>query len=390
MARTWTETPKKLSRIRRIDAAGRALFPSDKRRPAADADDPRRILVIELWHIGDVVLSTAMLGALRQKFPAAKITLLAKPHAQELLRGSGLADEIITFDFPWTAFTGKYLPWRYRPLKLLSVFRRLRRANFDLCIDCRMDLRSNIVAYLSGAKRRIGYDFGGGSFLLTDAVPATPDDHHKVHDWLALLAPLGITNVEQHPRLAVTDDEMATAREWLRGEGILGKRIVAIHPGARERVRRWDLSNFAAIAEHAEKQLGARVVVILDQEGYGRELATKTEAHPFSGSLRQMMAVIACSDVLVCNDSGPMHIAAALGTKVIAIFGPQRKEWYGPFGDGHRVVEQPDIACRPCFDSCIFAEPICLTRLDVAAAISALDDVLGGSSRASVPIASQG
>ena len=385
MARTWTETPKKLSRIRRIDAVGGAIFPAAKGKLATKAGAPERILVIELWHIGDVVLSTAMLGALRESYPAAKITLLAKPHAEELLRHSGLADEIVTFDFPWTAFTGKYLPWRYRPLKLLDVFRRLRRGRFDLCIDCRMDLRSNIVAYLSGAKRRIGYDLGGGSFLLTDAVPAAPDEHHKVQDWLALLAPLGITNVEQHPRLVVSDDEKATAREWLKAEGILGKRIVAIHPGARERVRRWDLSNFAAIAEHAEKMHDTRAVIILDGEGYGRELATKTEAHPFTGTLRQMMALIACSDVLVCNDSGPMHIAAALGTPVVAIFGPQRKEWYGPYGKGHRVVEQPEIACRPCFDSCIFAEPICLTRLDVAGAIGALNDVLGASP--AVPLA---
>ena len=390
MARTWTETPRNLSRIRRIDSVGRALFPSGNHSRSAEAADPQRILVIELWHIGDVVLSTAMLGALREKFPAARITLLAKPHAEELLRGSGLADEIITFDFPWTAFSGKYLPWRYRPLKLLNVFRRLRGGRFDLCIDCRMDLRSNIVAYLSGATRRIGYDFGGGTFLLTNAVHATPDDHHKVHDWLALLAPLGITNVEQHPRLAVTESEKAAAREWLRGEGLLGKRIVAIHPGARERVRRWDFSNFAAVAERAEKKHGAGVVVILDGEGYGGELAVNTAARPFSGTLRQLMALIACSDVLVCNDSGPMHIAAALGTSVIAIFGPQRKEWYGPYGSGHRVVEQPEIACRPCFDSCIFAEPICLTRLDVAEAISALDDVLGASGGAAVPATARG
>jgi heptosyltransferase-2 len=378
VARTWTETPKKLNRIRRIDAVGRTLFRPKQSRadlPAA-ANDPKRILVIELWHIGDVVLSTAMLRALRERFPKARITLLAKPHAVELLRGSGLADEIVTFDFPWTAFSGKYLPWRYRPFKFLNLFAKLRKSEFDLCIDCRMDLRSNLVAYLSGAKRRIGYDFGGGAFLLTDAVRAAPDEHHKVYDWLALLAPLGITDVEQHPYLAISEEEKVAMRERLKGQGLLGKPLVAIHPGARERVRRWDPANFAAIANHAVKVNGADVIVILDQENYGREIAASAPVQLFSGTLREMMALLACCDVLVCNDSGPMHIAAALGTRVIAIFGPQRKEWYGPFGSGHRVVEQSDIACRPCFDSCIFSEPICLTRLDSAGAIEALDEVL--------------
>lgn len=369
MARTWAETPRKAAWLRRVDRVGRRL-----RRVAGPPwnGEPRSILVVELWHIGDVVLSTAALSALRRRFPTARISLLAKPHAEVLLRESGLVDDFITFDFPWTAFTSKYVPWRYNPLKLLGLFRALRKRRFDASIDCRMDLRSNVLTFLSGAKRRIGYDFGGGAFLLTDAIPARPDAEHKVHDWLRLLAPLGVDTLEDAPRIALSQGERDAAERKLRALGLLRRPLVIVHPGARQKLRRWGLEKFAAVADYVAG-LGADVLVVADEEGYGKDLKAGSPVRFFSGDLRELMSVLACADLLICNDSGPMHIAAALGTPVIAVFGPQRKLWYGPYGPGHRVVMQDEMPCRPCFDSCIFSEPVCLTRLDADAVIAELD-----------------
>jgi heptosyltransferase-2 len=371
MARTWTETPRKLERIRRIDKIGRALTRPRKPASAARAD-PARILVLELWHIGDVVLSTAVLSALRERYPAARITLLAKPHASDLLRHSGLVDEIIEIDFPWTAFTGKYQPWKYNPIAFVRLFTKLRNRRFDLSIDCRMDLRSNLVAFLAGAERRIGYDFGGGSFLLTDALPARPDADHKVVDWLRLLEPLGGSREGHHPLLKVSRSEANAAATRLKSLGLLQRPLIAIHPGARQPVRRWALENFADVARHAVNALGADVVVLGDKSGYG-DVLSGDRIHLVLGDLREMMAVLSHCDLLVCNDSGPMHVAAALGVPVVALFGPQRKEWYGPFGANHRVVGEEEMPCRPCFDSCIYAEPVCMMRITPAAVNAELD-----------------
>src|SRR5687767_2238098 len=185
---------------------------------------------------------TPILRALRDRFPGAEITLLAKPHAEELLRESGLADKIITFDFPWTAKAEKYKPSRYDRRLMGDLIRRLRSENFDLAIDGRMDARSSALAYATGAPTRIGYDFGGGGFLLTHALRASPDDHHRAHDWLKLLEPLddgrwqgGAPTTPSElgkryaPRLTISLAERADAERLLRSFGIRdGELIVGI------------------------------------------------------------------------------------------------------------------------------------------------------------------
>lgn len=190
LAQTWRVTPAKRFVLGILGGVGAAAAPLLKILwpPRRQNDESvRRILVIELWLLGDVVLMTPMLRALRERFPGAEITVLAKPHAEELLRESGLADKIITFDFPWTAKADKYKPSRYDRRLVRDLIRRLRGENFDLAIDGRMDARSSALAYATGAPTRIGYDFGGGGFLLTHALRASPDDHHRAHDWLKLL-----------------------------------------------------------------------------------------------------------------------------------------------------------------------------------------------------------
>ncbi|MDP9200792.1 MAG: glycosyltransferase family 9 protein, partial [Gemmatimonadota bacterium] len=177
----------------------------------------KRILVIEPWNIGDVVLATPMLRALRKRYPGAEISLLAKPHARDLLYSSGLVDEIVVYDLPWTAQKNKY-PLAPSAMKgMRKLVHRLRERHFDVTLDSRMDIRSNLLAALTGAPHRIGYDIGGGGWLLTDVLPSERDDFHKIDDWLALLALLGdsqgSSSREQHlPTLVVTEAERAIAR----------------------------------------------------------------------------------------------------------------------------------------------------------------------------------
>jgi heptosyltransferase-2 len=375
MARSWADSPVKRARIRRIDDVLHAVIRPRSPEQFSPVSAPKRILVIELWQVGDVVLSSAALVALRANFPDARITLLAKAHAEELLRHADLVDEFIAFDFPWTAFRGKYRPWRYDLVRLAQLFRRLRGEKFDVSIDARMDVRSNVVAFLSGAKRRIGYDAGGGASLLTDALPAHPEDSHKVTDWLELLQPLGIRPAPYMPLLVVSPDEKHAAETRLRKLGLLERPLVMIHPGAGQKVRRLEPEKFSAIAEHAVSHLGADVVVLLDDTGVGERVKPRVPVHYIAATLREMMALLSCAALLVANDSGPMHIAAALGIPVVAIFGPQRPEWYGPYGQKNRVVYQRVMPCRPCFDSCIFAEPICIIGIQPETVIAAMDEL---------------
>lgn len=365
MAQTWPVTRGKRVALKVLDIVGlgASLLPRLIWRPRRDAGKGiRKILVIEIWLIGDVVLVTPLLQALRARFPHSRIALLAKPHAEELLRNSGLADEIITFDFPWTANKGKYRPSRYDRRALASLIGRLRGEKFDLTIDCRMDVRSNVVAFATGAPRRIGYDFGGGSYLLTDALPAAPDDHHKVDDWLALLQPIDkggwVQNAVSHaltekfkPRLRVTPDERAEAARRLRSLGFLEEDlIIGIHPGASQPRRRWPLEDFAWVADSLLARHSGKSLVFLDPENYGERMALQSDARFLSTTLRELMATLTHCDVLICSDSGPMHIADALGVPVVGVFTTGNPVWHRPFGDnqiavghgtGHEFVSYP-------------------------------------------------
>ena len=334
MAQTWRVTPAKVAVFRIIDTLALPVRPF--LRPRSPRGEVRSILVMEPWHIGDVVLATPVLRALRERFPDARLSLLGKAYAEELLRHSGLVDEVIVFDLPWTSKTAKYSPGRYDVADLKGLIARLRSRQFDLTVDARMDLRSNIVTYLSGAPRRIGYDFGGGSFLLTDRIPADPDRRHRVDDWLELLTPLGMTG-KFEPLLRVTDEERTRAAATLASSGIVaGDTVVAIHGGASDPRRQWPEENYRNVATRLTETLGARIVYFPEPGTPHRDVSFASAT--IRCSLRDMMAILTHCKLLVCNDSGPMHIADALDVPVVAVFLTGNPVWHRPYRAGQEVV----------------------------------------------------
>jgi heptosyltransferase-2 len=377
MAQTRTITRKKLAALGVLDLASRTLH-GVYRPPAPRNPTPASFLVMEPWGIGDVVLSTALLKALRANYPGASITLLAKPHAEQLLAHSDLVDEIITFDFPWTSFTRKFAPARYVPSEFQDLIRRLRSRDFDVSLDARRDIRSNVIAYLAGARRRIGYDFGGGSHLLTDVVPSGTQGDHKISDWLALLRPLGVASDEGFPpSLKVTESEKEHARSRLGAFGMSTETsTIGIHPGASHAVRHWDARKFAAVIDRLVTELRVQVLVFEERDGDSASILTQSRVPRIRSDLRGFMALVSQCDLLLCSDSGPMHIANALDVPVTALFGPQRREWYGPRGKLDNVVQVDEMPCRPCFDACIFSTPHCMDGITVDVVVSAVGSQL--------------
>ncbi|HVD59465.1 MAG TPA: glycosyltransferase family 9 protein [Gemmatimonadaceae bacterium] len=349
MAETWRITPGKRLALATVDAVARPF--SRLFHPRVNGDDGIwKILVVELWNIGDVVIATTALQALRARYPDAWIAFLGKPHAEEVLRGTGLVDEVITYDFPWTSETDKYQRSRYDRRSLKELFRRLREEKYDLTIDCRMDFRSNLVTYATRAKRRVGYAFGGGSFLLTDAISAAPLRDHKVRDWLRLLEALGsrrgaslLSRNEDGkpfvPHLTLLPEERQAAAAKLEEMGIAPRDlIIAVHVGASNADKRWPSEKFAQVADSIADSYGAKIVVLVDPEGYGANLPLRNPAIYLKSGLRELMALIGSCDLLLCNDSAPMHIADALGVPVVAVFTTGNPRWYGPSGKLQRVV----------------------------------------------------
>jgi lipopolysaccharide heptosyltransferase II len=376
-------TPRRHRLARIGDRLIRLLFRARRAAPTrAPEREPARILAVELWGLGDLVLATPALQSLRAAFPKAYIALLAAPEAEILLRHQTAVDDVIPWRAPWK--TGRTLRSLFGPAavrSLRSLRRTLRSRRFDTALDFRGDFRDNVVLWLSGAPRRIGFDFAGGGGLLTDVVPSHPD-RHQADQALDVVAAVGGKSLQYGPRLWLSAHEIVWASRWLeehgleRGEGPL----VAIHPGAHWPGRRWETSRFARLAEALASEHGARILLVGGPEDAGLVRAVAREIRSpcvaVEPELRFLIALLAAADLFVGSDSGPIHIATAVGTPVVALFGPQRPEWFGPCGDGHRVAIA-DVPCRPC-DQVVCARPSdsCMLRLDVQGVLELCDEPL--------------
>ncbi len=305
------------------------------------------------------------LRSLRNQYPNASVTLLTSPKTVPLLENTGLVDKLVVVRVPWAQHYSrwrKYSPFTPLWIELLRTIRMLRLERFDLAFSARADLRENFIMWLAEVNRRVGYGFGGGAFFLTDVAIPDLENPHFSRRWLRLLETVGKRPTVREPLLHVTSEERSSAERCLAQGGIPNDEfVVGIHPGARSAIRQWGEENFQILAKRLHAEFSLKIVWFRDP---GQELQDGEDLQ-VSLPLRQFMGVLAQCQLLICNDSGPMHIATALGVPVVAIFGPTQPAWFGPLGTNNRIVIQPNFWCRPCFDYCIFDQPYCLRTISV-------------------------
>lgn len=343
------------------------LFPLKSGKPARAVDD---ILIFEPGLLGDIVMLVPFLQNLRACYPASRIALLGRSGPSETLLAKRLLDEVIAIPIPWRSQVSRWK--RNNPLTLnwLRFFKdvlALRSRKFDLGFAAGWsgDFRGNVVLWLAGAKIRVGYGYAGGKHFLTDI--AVPDVRrpHVVDRNLQLLSHLGIPVVPFQDALPLAEHAKASAKRLLAHQGITPQDlVVGIHPGAGAEIREWGDERFAAIANQLANRFGAKILWFSDPQK-PKPLPLGLKATPLALSLPDFEATVAQCQLFICNDSGPMHLAAALKIPVIAVFGAQRPEWFGPWGEGHKVAIRPDMWCRPCADNCIFDQPYCLRLVSV-------------------------
>lgn len=360
------------------------------RKPTRTRNDAEigKILVMEYANLGDIVLLLPFLQNLRLHYPLARITLLASPKASPLLKGLNLVDEIIPIRVPQGMYFSAWQRFNFfSPLWLQAwrCLRELREREFDLALTARIDVLDNWMLWMTGAARRMGYALHGGRFFLTDVVKPDLDNVHGSDRWLAMLRTLGKPVLERVPRLNTLPEENQRGWEYLEGKGI-GERdfVIGIHPGARTAIRQWGDENFRAVAERLAQQFPVKILWFQDPVSGDQNREAPLGSIAVKLDLRPFMAVLARCQLLICNDSGPMHIAAAMGVPVVSVFGPTKLEWFGPLGTGHRVVIRNGFWCRPCGDHCIFAKPYCLRTITVGEVFDAVAEAilsLGGATR---------
>jgi heptosyltransferase-2 len=319
----------------------------------------KHCLIIELWGIGDATLMTSALqGLLADDW---KITLLAKSQTCALVQSSYPAIDGIEFDAPWTVFYGKYKLWRWPWLPIFRVLRRLRAERFDAALSIRKDPRDHFLMWLVGVRRRIGFPTTWSRWFLNEPVPVRDPDAHRVEDWWELQDRLGDSTQTHFPPRLIADP--ALSKKFRAQFGADSRPIIVLHCGARIAVRRWPEAYFRELVVRLRREFDFQLVLIPDPDGYGgalRDLADQTLSHL---SLPELLAALNCATQVICNDSGPSHLADALEIPVIAFFGAARPEWFRPFRKHNLVVIRDTCPFHPCADYCRFPEALCLTQL---------------------------
>jgi lipopolysaccharide heptosyltransferase II len=359
-------------------------------RNESRGSEPKSILVVEYWNLGDFVMLTPFLKNLRLHYPKAHIAIVASPRIIPLLEGQGLVDEIVPVNMPWARPLSRRKKYFSRYWgEYVRCIARLRASRFDLGFTVRADIRDNFLLWITRVKRRVGYGYGYGGSLLTDVVKPDLTRPHYLERWLTLLEHLGKPVLDRRPQLKMSAEDKERARKFLRALGVQeGDAVVGVHSGARNPIRNWGDERFLEVARRLVENFPVKVLWFHDE---GHSCANGNSGIlPVAVPLREFLAVLAECRVLICNDTGPMHMAGAYGVPAVAVFGPGMEAWWGPRSSGSKVVSHEGVWCRPCFDYCIFDEPYCLRVVTVdsvyEAAAGALRTILGAVQPSKVAI----
>lgn len=330
----------------------------------------RRILFIKPSSMGDIVHALPTLAALRRRYPQAHIAWLVKR------QWAGLLERVEGIDRVWAVEPGM-AGW-------LSVAPRLRAERFDLAVDLQGLFRSALMARLAGCPVRVGFANGreGSPFFYSLRVPVPTQEMHAVDRYLLAADALGAarpTPPQFHFNISPADREQVS--DVLVRAGVrAGLPWIAMNLSARWPTKRWPLDSFAAVADRLHEEGAGPVVLIGGPDDRAdaktmKALAKTPSIVDVTGltPLDRLPALLQAASVLVTNDSGPMHVAAAVGTPVVALFGPTSPVRTGPYGTQHRVLTHP-LPCSPCFSRrCTHAiDRECLTGIAPAEVVEAV------------------
>ncbi len=341
------------------------------------------LLVRAVNWLGDAVLTTPALGALRAACPGVKVTLAANPAVAELFRLHPDVDDLAVYDR-----TGSHRGIVGRARMAAA----LRRGRFGAALLLQNAFDAALLAFLAGIPVRMGYARDARRLLLTHPVPVTDDilSLHHAEYYLRLLAELGLPRPPRPElRLRVSEDERAAMRARLAREGARdGRPVLGINPGATfGSAKRWVPERFAAVADALAEEWGADVVLTgsVAEMPLAAEIEAAMERRPVNlagrTTVREMMAVLSLCSFLVTNDSGPMHIAAAFRVPQVAIFGPTDWRATSPWTPLAKIV-RVDVDCSPCHRRECDRGHECMAgvtaEMVIAAATSLRAEVAGG------------
>ena len=332
---------------------------------AADLKRIKRIVVRSPNWVGDAVLTTPAIRAVRQGLPNAQITVLAKPWVAPVFYSNPDIDEVFLYDAK-----ERHRGWFGKA----RLARELRKIGFDLAVLFQNAFEAALLTCLAGVPRRLGYDTDGRSPFLTHCVALSKNHKqgHQIDYYLGILEGASLKVSSRDLILVLTEEDRASAQVILRRRGIEEKdRLVAINPGAAYgSAKRWPAERYAALCDRIQTQWKVKTIILggPGEESVGLHISKlmKQPCVSLCGetSLREAAAVIERCHLFVTNDSGLMHIAAALDIPLIALFGPTDPVATGPANPRSQVVQVP-TSCSPCLKRECPEDHRCMERITV-------------------------
>jgi heptosyltransferase-2 len=342
-----------------------------------DFDKVDRILVRAVNWVGDTILTYPAVQRLKTRFPKAHLAIFVRDHLADLWKTFPYVDEVIAFQQKrgWDGFSED-----------LRLGFSLAKKKFDVAVIFPRSFRSAYQLYLARIPIRLGYRDEWRSLFLTHGVPRTEDllRVHRIHYYQRLIDALGLDERLEAPRIYLRDEDRNWARERLNKLGLLdGRPLIGMNPGATYGLAKcWYPDRFGELARRLEQKWKASVLLfgrpdeglmtqeILKHLGEGGiDLTGKTD-------LLQLAAVLEHCRLLITNDTGTMHVAAAVGTPVVAIFGPTDPKTTGPWGEGHAIVKK-EVDCSPCLKRVCPTDHACMKKVTVDEVEALIDHRLG-------------
>lgn len=336
------------------------------------ATPPQRLLIVKPSSFGDIIHTLPALDALRRHWPQAQIDWLVKEEWAELLRGQPALRELVllpkTFD-----------QWR-------SLAQSFPARRYDVVIDFQGLLRSGVASWLTRAPARIGFAGAreASRWFYTARIACAPAVLHAVDRNLDLLRQIGVPAAPARFPFAVPAESAGWAQALCARERIgAADKIVVLHPAARWRTKRWPAERFAQVADRLAANPGVRIIFVAGGEQAGqvdevmRQVSGKVVNLAGRCTLLELAALLKRAHLAISNDSGPMHLAAALGTPVIGLFGPTDPRRVGPYGAGHSALKK-QFACPGCTRRACVRDQSCLKAIAVDDVLSAAAALLRG------------
>lgn len=387
------------------DAGLRALTFLRRTPPIEPAVPPKRILLLRLERVGDLLMVLDAIALVRTLAPHAEIDLVVGSWNLPLARLIPEVDSIETLDVPWMARGGHALSWQ----ALIPRAKAWRENGYDLAINFEPDIRSNLLLALSGAPRLVGFESGGGGAVLSEAVEPDPVAHIAANAMTLVARAFRKTGLEpeasraglppqasraglapQDPpaKLKIPDEARLHAAELI-GRISPGGVTIGIQPAAGRQIKEWDPVRFAEVGSALARTRGAKVVLIgsasdrqaLDAVRAAWPADVARIDLPEDTGLVVLAAVLERLALFITGDTGPMHLAAAVGTPVLAIFGPSLPTRYAPLSPKSRMV-RIDIPCSPCNlmrrppERCVGHVPDCLAGIESGQVLKAANEML--------------